>query len=107
MNWRNPQSGNIATDNYREGRGMAAANALSAGKSILCISTDHLNGNELCVEVIVRKGTDDRKTCSDATHVKTTIDAVNNLRLGNGFHKKQSDHSGGNTCAAVIAAATG
>jgi hypothetical protein len=107
MNWNKPQSGTLAVDYYREGRGLAAANVLTAGKAVLCVSGDHATANELCVEVIARKGTDPAKCASDSAHLKTVTDAIHNLRAGNGFHKKQSDHSGSNTCAAVIAAATG
>lgn len=107
MNWRNPQSGTYATDCYRESKAMEAAQTLNVGHSVVCLSTDHLSGSELCTEVIARKKGDNTKCVSDAAHTKSAIDAVNNLRAGNGYHKKQSDHGGGNTCAAVIAAAAG
>src|SRR5689334_22679068 len=107
MNWKNPQSGVYATDFYRESKGQQARQALLAGKAVNTKNTDHLNANELCIEVIARRANDHATCASDAAIVNTANLAVNNLSLGIGYHKKQSDHSGGNTCAAVIAAATG
>lgn len=106
MNWNKPQSGVLATDHYRESKGQQARQALLAGKAVNTVSGDHLNANELCVEVIARRAPF-AGSVSDAGVVDTVNKAVNNLSLGNGYHKKQSDHAGGNTCAAVIAAATG
>lgn len=107
MNWLHAQSGTLATDYYRESKGQQAMNTLDAGRSTTTKSGDHLSANELCIETISRLHFDNTKVVSDAAVVNNVINAVNNLRLGNGYHKKQSDHSGGNTCAAVIAAATG
>lgn len=106
MNWNKAQSGTLATDYYRESKAAEAMHALDAGRSTLCVSADHLNANELCIETIARKAFDNTKIGSDAATVKRVQDAVHNLRAGNGYHKKQSDHSS-NTCAAVIASATG
>ena len=107
MNWNKPQSGTFATDFYRESKANQAMQALDAGRATRTVSGDHASASELCIETISRLHNVDTKIASDSATVKTVIDAVHNLRQGNGFHKKQSDHAGGNTCAAVIAAATG
>lgn len=106
MNWQHANSGTYATDCYRESMANGAMNVLLAGKGNNPVSGTHLNANELCIECIVRLGADDKQHVSDAAKLDVANKAVNNLRLGNGYHKKQSDHSGGNTCASVIANAT-
>lgn len=107
MDWRKAQSGTLAVDYYREGVGLKAAGVLEAGHGNGLVSGSHLNANELCTEVIARCSCDNRTCVSDNTLRDVSVKAVHNLRAGRGYHKKQSDHAGGNTCAAVIAAATG
>lgn len=99
-------SGTYAIDEFRAERGLAAANVLSAGNAWRTVVGDH-TGSETCAQVIARiAGTNNAKNGgSDATLADTVNKAVNNLRAGVGVHKVAGDHGGGNTCAAVIAAA--
>jgi hypothetical protein len=110
MSYKNQNgSGTLAGDEYRTSMGLAATGALITGAGANCLSADHLNANELCVETIVRKQFDDTKRAKwyDGTSrgMGSALAAAVNLRQGIGVHKKQSDHSA-NTCADVIAAAT-
>ena len=105
-NWTHANSGTLATDYYRESKGKEAANVFLAGKGLTLKSGDHNSASELCIEVVARRGQDNTTHSSDATIVNTANAAVNNLNIGNGFHKKQSDHSAGQTCVSVIANAT-
>ena len=99
-------SGTHATDFYRDRAGLAAANVLSAGHAARTVVGDH-TGSETCAEVIARiGGTNPAKNAgSDATLFPSINGAINNLRAGIGVNKVAGDHGGGNTCAAVIAAA--
>ena len=99
-------SGVLATDFYREKVGIGAANVLVTGSAARCVVGDHA-GSETCAEVILRiAGKDPTKACgSDSTLHANINGAINNLRAGIGVHKVAADHGGGNTCAAVIAAA--
>lgn len=105
MKAQNPGSGTFAIDVYREGMANKADQVLSAGRSILCRSADHASGSELCIETIVRQAPNDRLTGSSLTEAASVSTAIHNLRAGNGHHKAQANHAGGNTCAQVIAAA--
>ena len=100
-------SGTYATDTYRDGKGLAAANILGVGHGARTVVGDHA-GSETCAEVIVRlNGTNPSKNAgSDATLIVTLNKAIDNLHAGIGVHKVAADHAGGNTCAAVISAAT-
>ena len=100
-----PGSGTLAADEYRDSMGQKAAGILSAACSARCVSGDHA-GSELCTETIVRLSGNTAKTAgSDATLNSTIQAAVLNLRAGLGVHKVAADHSGGNTCMAVIVGA--
>ncbi len=101
-----PGSGTFTVDVYRDGMGQKAAGVLSAGHAVRCVAGDHVGG-ELCVEVIARiAGNNPTKAAgSDALLNSTIQSAVLNLRAGIGVHKVSGNHAGGNTCAAVIAAA--
>lgn len=94
------------TDVYRETKGQAAANVLNAGRSTLCRSADHTSGTELCTEVIFRLRSDTTKHGSGLTEANAVGLAVTQLNAGFGYHVNQASHGGGNTCVAVIAAAT-
>lgn len=99
-------SGQYGKDEYRAERGVGAAEILMNGFGVNCVSADHLDANELCVETIVRKQFDtSKKQIWLVGGPDPRLVAVDKLRAGLGVHKKQSDHAGGNTCAAVIAAA--
>ena len=99
-------SGTYAVDTYRQSKGDEAMNVLLAGHAQLAVSGTHASAGELCIEVIARIKGDNTHCVSDSAKVKTNNDAINNLRKGWGHHKAQADHGGGNTCVAVIAAAT-
>lgn len=99
-------SGTLAMDEYRGSMGQQAALLLDKGFGAKCTSTDHSGAGELCVETIARKQWDTSKRELWMDTMATAQKAADNLRAGIGVHKAQGDHTGGNTCAAVIAAAT-
>lgn len=106
--WTNSGSGTLAVDLYREGSANRADNVLSAGRSVLCKSGDHLSAGELCTEVIARlQGSNLLCGSGEGLERQAVAPAIHNLRAGNGHHKAQGDHVGGNTCAQVIKGATG
>lgn len=96
--------GSLGGDVYRDNKGQAAANALVGSGFINTLSTDHLNANELCTEVIVRLASF-KPEVSDAANGNKVANAITNLKAGLGYGKKQADHSS-NTCIDVIGAAT-
>lgn len=98
-------SGTYAIDEYRSGMGQTAAQLLQLGVGANCLSTDHSGAGELCVETIIRKQFDVTKKQIDMAGMANALKAADKLREGLGVHKAQGDHAGGNTCAAVIAAA--
>lgn len=101
-------SGTYATDVYRENVGKAAANILEQGRSVQCVVGDH-TGSETCAEVIVRLASSATKAGffidggKGNTGRDTILKAVKALREGVGVNAVAGTHSGGNTCAAVIA----
>lgn len=99
-------SGTLAVDFYRQSKGDQAMNVLLAGKGMNCGSSAHLSAGELCIEVIARLGSDNSQHASDNSKRDTANKAVDALKRGDGHHKAQGDHTGSNTCAAVIASAT-
>lgn len=101
-------SGTFATDAYREGLGKQAADILEQGKSVQCVVGDH-TGSEACIETIIRLAPNVAKAALFADGGKgntgrdTVLRAVKALRAGIGVNAVAGTHSGGNTCAAVIA----
>lgn len=99
---KHPGSGTFAEDGRREAAGKVAAQNLKLGRSTACVVGDHAAG-ELCVDVINRLANNLTKIDVNPFNRNTALDAVNRLREGVGVNLKDSDHSGGNTCAKLIA----
>lgn len=102
-----PGSGTQAEDFRRESQGQAAALLLFAGRSGNCLSGDHLSGTDLCVDVLVRNANNSAKALffNDGLAASKALQpAGHRLREGVGVNVNQGNHSGGNTCAQVIAA---
>jgi hypothetical protein len=106
MHGNSPGSGTYAIDNYRQSVGDGAAAVILAGRGQTLKSGDHKSAGELCVEVLVRRGNDNTTSVSSTAVQDVANKAVDALRRGDAHHKAQADHSGGNTCIAVIAAST-
>lgn len=102
-----PGSGTQTEDFRRDAQGNAAALLLFAGRGGNCLSGDHLSGTDLCVDVIVRNANNLNKALffNDGTAAAVAMPkAGHRLREGVGVNVNQGNHSGGNTCAQVIAA---
>lgn len=103
-----PGSTTLAEDERRTSAGVQAEKNLVKGLGANCLSADHLNGSDLCIDVINRNVANRGKAAIwfDGTNrgMGSSLAAAKNLAQGVGVHQNQGNHSGGNTCADVIAA---
>lgn len=100
---KHPGSGTFAEDVRREAAGKLAAQNLNLGRSTACVVGDHAAG-EVCVDVINRLANNLTKIDVNPFDRNTALLAAKHLKDGVGVNLKDTDHSGGNTCAALIAA---
>lgn len=100
---KHPGAGtSFSEDARREAAGKSAALNLQLGRSTSCVVGDHGAG-ELCVDVVNRLANVLTKVDVNPYDRNTAIMAAHRLNAGVGVNYKDSDHSGGNTCAALIA----
>lgn len=90
-------------DARRDAVSAYAATLLDRNMGALCVAADHLGG-EICIDTIVRLGKTGTKTDYNPVNRNTVLTAVRNLKEGVGVNVAAAQHTGGNTCAAVIAA---
>lgn len=101
---KHPGSGvSFNEDARRDAAGALAAANLERGQGVLCVAADHLAG-EICIDTINRLAGTLVKTTVNPYDRNTALTASRNLREGVGVHSAVGNHSGGNTCAQVIAA---
>jgi hypothetical protein len=98
-----PGSGTHAEDSRREAAGKLAAQNLELGRGSACVVGDH-GASELCVDVINRLANNLTKVDVSPYARTTACQAAGKLKHGWGVNKKDTDHSGGNTCVALLAA---